>query len=102
MRGMRTETPQPIRLTEYRPPAYLVDEVQLDFRLQPGATRVKAVLAVRRNGEHAEPLSFNGEHLRPISVSIDGRVLGPDEYRIDDEFLTIPGPPAAFSLETEV
>ena len=64
---MRTDTPQPIRLADYRPPAFLVDEVRLDFDLEPGATRVKARLAVRRNGEHAEPLKLDGERLKPIS-----------------------------------
>ena len=43
MSAMRTETPQPVRLAEYRPPAYLIDEVFLDFALEPSATRVKAV-----------------------------------------------------------
>ncbi len=99
---MRTETPQPIKLSDYRPPAYLVDEVQLTFDLQPNTTRVKARLAVRRNGDHAEPLVFNGERLKPVSVAIDGRVLGDAERTIDAEFLTIPNPPAAFTLETEV
>ena len=75
MLAMRTDTPQPIRLTDYRPPAFLVDEVHLTFDLKPNATRVKARLAVRRNGDHAEPLKFNGERLKPISVAIDGRVL---------------------------
>jgi aminopeptidase N len=99
---MRTETPQPIRLADYRPPAYLVDEVHLTFELEPGATRVKARLAVRRNGDHAEPLAFNGERLKAVSVAIDGRTLGPDEHAIDDEFLTIADVPDAFTLETEV
>ena len=53
---MRTDTPQPIRLADYTPPDFLVDEVHLDFDLAPGATRVKARLAVRRNGDHARPL----------------------------------------------
>jgi aminopeptidase N len=99
---MRTETPQPIRLSEYRPPAYLVDEVHLTFDLQPNTTHVKARLAVRQNGEAGEALVFNGERLKPISVAIDGRVLSADEYTIDAEFLTIPNPPASFTLETEV
>ncbi|MFI4975077.1 MAG: aminopeptidase N [Caulobacterales bacterium] len=99
---MRTDTPQPVRLADYRPPAYVVDTVNLEFNLTPNATRVKAKLAVRRNGDHAEPLKFNGERLRPISVALDGRALAPSEYEIDDEFLTIANPPAAFSLETEV
>ncbi|WP_397399864.1 aminopeptidase N [Phenylobacterium sp.] len=99
---MRTDTAKPIQLSEYRPPAYLVDEVHLTFDLQPNATRVKARLSVRRNGDHAEPLAFNGEHLKPISVTIDGRALSADEHAIDAEFLTIHAPPAAFTLETEV
>jgi len=99
---MRTDTPQPIRLSEYRPPAYLIDEAQLTFILEPNATRVKARLSVRRNGDEAAPLVFNGERLKPISVAIDGRLLGSEEHAIDGEFLTVHSPPAAFSLETEV
>src|SRR5580704_11574346 len=99
---MRTDIPQPIKLADYRPPEYLVDEIHLDFVLAPNATRVKARMAIRRNGDHTEPLRFNGERLKGVSVAIDGRTLGPDEHTIDDEFLTIAAPPAAFSLETEV
>ena len=99
---MRTETPQPIRLSDYRPPAFLVDEVHLTFVLEPNTTRVKAKLAVRRNGDHADPLVFNGERLKAVSVAIDGRALGEGELTIDAEFLTIPDCPDAFSLETEV
>src|SRR5688572_8572123 len=99
---MRTETPQPIRLTDYTPPPYLVDEAELAFDLKPNATRVRARLSVRRNGDHSEPLRFNGERLKPLSVAIDGRTLDEGEHTIDGEFLTIANPPAAFTLETEV
>ena len=99
---MRTETPQPIRLSDYRPPAFLVDEVLLTFVLAPNTARVKAKLAVRRSGDHAAPLRFNGERLKLISAAIDGRALAEGERTLDDEFLTIPGVPDAFTLETEV
>ena len=102
MAVMRTETPQPIKLADYRPPAYLIDEVHLTFLLAANTTRVKARLAVRRNGDHAEPLRFNGERLKPISVTLDGRVLTDAERTIDDEYLTVPGVPDTFMLETEV
>ncbi len=102
MSAMRTDTPQPIRLSDYRPPAYLIDEAHLTFLLEPNTTRVKAKLSIRRNGDHAEPLVFNGERLKPISVAIDGRVLAEDQRTIDAEFLTIPNCPEAFTLETEV
>src|ERR1022692_289141 len=99
---MRTDTPQPIHLADYRAPDFLVGEVSLDFDLSPDATRVKATLAVSRNGEHDRPLKFNGERLKLISLAIDGRALGPSEYETDEEFLTIASPPGAFTLETEV
>jgi len=99
---MRTDTPQPVRLAEYRPPAFLIDEVRLEFALDPRATRVKARLVVRRDGDHHEPLWLNGERLTPIAVAIDGRTLKAGEYVIDDEGLTIAGVPDAFVLETEV
>ncbi|WP_304164089.1 aminopeptidase N [Phenylobacterium aquaticum] len=99
---MRTETPQPIRLTDYRPPAYLIDEVHLTFDLAPNTTRVTAKLSIRRNGDHAEPLVLNGERLKPISVAVDGRLLEATEHTIDAEFLTVPDVPAAFVLTTEV
>ncbi|MDP3300304.1 MAG: aminopeptidase N, partial [Phenylobacterium sp.] len=99
---MRTETPQPIRLSDYRPPAFLVDEIHLDFDLKPSATRVKARLSLRRNGDHAEPLVLNGERLTPISVAIDGRALAETDRVIDAEHLTIANVPDAFVLETEV
>jgi aminopeptidase N len=102
MPPMRTDTPQPIRLDDYTPPAFLIEEVRLDFALAPNTTRVKARLSVRRNGEHSDPLVLNGERLKPISVAVDGRVLAEGERSIDAEFLTVPDVPDAFVLETEV
>ena len=99
---MRTDTPAPTRLADYRPPAYLVDETHLDFDLAPSATRVKAKLTIRRSGDHGEPLRLDGERLKLISLTLDGRTLGADDYAVDDEGLTIPAVPAAFTLESEV
>ena len=102
MAGMRTDTPQPIRLSEYRPPAFLIDEVALDFDLEPSATRVKARLKVRRNGEGDEPLVLDGVRLKLQSVAIDGRALSDADYALSAEQLSIPSLPDAFVLETEV
>ena len=96
---MRTETPQPVRLAEYRPPAYLIDEVYLDFDLQPSATRVKAKLTVRRNGEHADPLVLDGDGLKTQSVLVDGALHA---FEATPETLTLTDLPDAFTLETEV
>ena len=102
MRRMRTDTPQPIRLSDYRPPAFLIDEAHLVFDLKPVGSRVKARLAVRRNGDHTAPLRFNGERLKLISIAVDGRALAAGDYVLDSELLTLPQTPDAFTLETEV
>src|SRR5215471_13191796 len=102
MLAMRTEEPRPVRLADYTPPDHLVDEISLDFALAPNATGVKAKLAIRRNGDHDRPLRLNGERLKLISAALDGRLLDAGEFEVDDEFLTIAGAPAEFTLETEV
>jgi aminopeptidase N len=99
---MRTETPQPVRLADYRPPDFVIDAVDLDFDLYTNATQVKARLTVRRNGAHDRPLWLNGERLKPVSVALDGRTLAADEFTIDAEGLTIARVPDAFVLETHV
>ena len=45
-----TATPAVHRREDYRPPAWLVPDVSLDFALDPSATRVRARLDVRRGG----------------------------------------------------
>ena len=99
---MRTDVPQPIRLADYRPPAFLVDEVELDFSLEPTATRVKARLKIHRHGAHQDALVLDGVRLKLQSVAIDGQTLGNNHYEVSDEALTIPDVPESFILETEV
>jgi aminopeptidase N len=99
---MQTDSPQPVRLADYRPPAYLIDAVRLEFALEPSATRVRSKLTIRRAGEKPEPLRLDGEGLKSIALAIDGRALDASEYAIDAEGLTIPVVPAGFTLESEV
>ncbi len=99
---MRTETPKPIKLADYSPPGFLIDAVDLTFRLEPNATRVVARLGMRRNGEHKDPLFLNGERLKPISFAVDGETLRATRYTVTEEGVTLTGLPDAFTLETEV
>lgn len=50
-----------IRREDYRPPDWLVPDIQLDFTLDAAATRVRATLAVVRNGTHDRPLRLDGD-----------------------------------------
>jgi aminopeptidase N len=98
-----TKTPQPTRLADYRPPAWWVGSVELDFELGEEKTFVTARLAIRRNVDGAgQPLVLDGQGLTTHSLSIDGRALASDEYEITNEHLSIAHPPESFTLETLV
>jgi aminopeptidase N len=98
--------PTPVRRQDYRPPAWLVDSVGLHFDLDPGATRVRAELAIRRNPAVVEvvPLRLDGdEGLRLISIALDGEALSNNRYTIEPGgALVVPDVPDAFTLMTEV
>ena len=103
VRHMKEAAPRTIKLSDYQPPAYLIDSVDLDFDLQEQGTRVVARLAVRRNpAGSGGPLRLDGEGLQPVWVRLDGGELTAGRYVIDDESLTVVDPPEAFVLETEV
>ena len=65
--------PETIRLSEYRPPAWLAQRVHLTFDLHPSATRVRARIEFRANsrGERGA-LRLDGRNLTLISASVDG------------------------------
>ncbi len=95
----------PRRLDEYRPPAFLVDSVDLIFDLDPAATRVRASLTLRRNAAHGiadAPLELDGEALDLRSVLLDGEALGANRYALGDHGLVIRDVPDEFTLDTEV
>lgn len=95
---MRTDEPQTIHLKDYRAPDYKISEIALDFVLDPKATRVGARMRVTRTGD-AVPLVLNGEALKLVSVAIDGKLLRPDEYKLEPELLIIPHVPEKFVLD---
>ncbi len=98
------QTPNhPVLLNEYRPPAFLIDTVDLSFDLDPAATRVVSRLTLRRNPHAgpAEPLRLNGEALTLIRVARDGMALTPDAYRVEDGFLILDTMPDTCALEIE-
>jgi len=79
--------PAPIRREDYRPPDWLVPDIDLEFDLAADRTLVKASLRVERNGQHDRPLRLNGEALELLSLSVDGR---PVDGEFQDDMLTIP------------
>jgi aminopeptidase N len=94
--------PVTVRLADYRPPDFLVDAVDLDFRLDRERTRVTARLAMRPNpaGSGTRRLELDGDELVLVSLKLDGEVLAEDRYSATPQKLIIDDVPAGpFSLE---
>ncbi len=86
------------RLADYRPPNYLVDQLDLTFELAARGTRVESTLHVRRNGSQDEPLWLDGDELTLESIELDGRPLAADRFEQREDGLSIPGVPERFTL----
>ena len=104
---MRTETAHPIRLEDYRPPAWLVRTVDLDVQLKPHATRVRSRLALRPNPavETAGPIVLDGSDLSLMNLRLDGAALSRSQYIVTAERLTITSPPnrpLTLEIDTEI
>ncbi|MBI2603456.1 MAG: aminopeptidase N [Deltaproteobacteria bacterium] len=83
-------------LKDYRPTPYRISHVDLVFDLFPDYTDVVATMKVNARPDGAqEPLVLHGRDLELQGLSLNGVKLGPDSYRVDDEFLTIPQPPSS-------
>ena len=89
---MRSGKHQVIHRSGYRVPDYWIDRADLYFDLGEEVTVVVATLSIRRNAEirgEPVPLVLDGEELELHRVSIDGRVLDPREYHVEDDELHI-------------
>jgi aminopeptidase N len=104
---MKTDTPQIVRLQDYRPSDFLIDRVDLDVRLHPTATQVRATLVLRPNpeGRADAPLELDGDELVLKGASLDGAPLGADAFQATPQAFVLPDPPRrpfTLTLETEI
>ena len=102
---MSKERHQRIYRKDYRPPDFLIDEIDLSFDLEPEQTIVGARTRFRRNpksqgDEHA--LVLPGEGLQLRSIRLNGVELKEDQYTVEADRLSIFSVPSSFELETEV
>ncbi|MEM9585371.1 MAG: aminopeptidase N [Pseudomonadota bacterium] len=92
--------PLEVFLKDYTPPSYLVDTVELTFKLHPTATRVISKIAFRPNPDATDKTFYlHGEELKLISATIDGQDA---QAKITDLGLTAQAPDAPFIFEAEV
>jgi len=100
---MTQDTPQAIRLTDYAPPPFVIDTVDLDVDFRQGEAVVTAQLAVRRNlaaNTPDAPLVLDGEELDLVAVSLDGVELVASRYVLSATRLTLDALPDASILTT--
>ncbi|MFO1397923.1 MAG: aminopeptidase N [Burkholderiales bacterium] len=91
------------RRLDYRPPAFLVDTLDLAFDLVPDATEVTATLSFRRNPyaadvDRAAPLVLDGEQQEDVRVELDGFPVTGPRLAVDGEGLTLHQPPEQGTL----
>ncbi|MEH6741725.1 MAG: M1 family aminopeptidase, partial [Sulfitobacter sp.] len=103
---MRDAAPETIYLSDYTPYPWTIQSVELNFTLDPHATRVLSKVHFVPNPDYVEdpaaPLSemfLHGEKLKLIWAKIDGNLVTPT---ISDEGLTVPVPVGPFAWEAEV
>jgi len=97
---MKDASPQTIYLSNYTPPAYVVDQVHLTFRLHPEKTRVISRIEFRPNpASQSREFFLHGEDLRLISAQIDGKQVSPEMVQGG---LRCDVPDAPFVWEAEV
>jgi len=92
------------RLSDYTPPSFLIDHVELDFDIREKETRVRSRLHVRRNPaakDKKAPLLLDGENQKLLCVTLDGKKLSPKDYRLSSHTLIIPDVPSKALVEIE-
>lgn len=93
--------PKTTYLTDYQPPSYFIDEIQMDFDLDDEETIVKSVMYVRRNRhqEGSRDIRLNGEELILQELKLDGVMLDEKRFEVAKDSLLVRDVPDTFTLE---
>lgn len=77
-------------LKDYQTPAFVINQVNLTFELSANATRVTNHMQIHRvDGCLDTVLKLNGEQLTLVELWLDGNLLTPSDYDVDDLWLTV-------------
>ena len=101
---MRPSDGQPVRLSEYRAPDYLIDHVELDVSLDIHATRIVSTLSMRPNpaGRAGVALALDGDELIFVSARLDGEPIDSANFEAKPSGFLLRRPPrVAFTLTIE-
>ena len=91
----------PVRLRDYRTPAWRMEQVELSFDLDAEQTIVEASLVLQQDPEQPDAeLRLDGSALELLGIRIDGREIGTDRYRVEADALVVTGVRGRAILET--
>ena len=97
---MRTETPVQIKLADYTPYPFAIDQVEMAFDLAPSATKVRTKMQVRRLS--AGDLVLDGLQMTLDSITLDGAELAADAYMVANHSLPKRSAPDAYPVGASV
>ena len=79
------------KLSEYLPPSYSIEKIDLKFELSETATIVTATLVGHKNADSEDQnsiLKLNGENQRLVSLKLNETFLNNDDFELDGGVLT--------------
>ncbi len=88
----------------YRPFAWILDQVKLRFEIGDESTRVLSELQLSRNplARPSDDIELDGQQMELVSVRMDGKLLVPGDYSLNTDKLVIHNVPDSCALTIEV
>ncbi len=89
------------KLSEYLPPSYSIEKIDLKFELSETATIVTATLVGHKNADSEDQnsiLKLNGENQRLVSLKLNETFLNNDNFELDGGVLTFNVSPNDFQV----
>lgn len=93
--------PQTKYLKDYTKPDFSIGHIDLTFDLQDGLTTVRAATKFKRENTACKDLTLDGQELDLKSVKMDGESLSDNQYKVDEDTLTVFDVPDTFTLGIE-
>ncbi|QDP71246.1 aminopeptidase N [Legionella israelensis] len=90
-------TKKTIYLKDYQKPAFIVEQVELNFELYDDHALVTSQMQLQRQSEG--PLHLYGDELELLGIKMNDQVLKPEHYELKEDDLYIHDCPDQFHLE---
>ena len=100
MSARSDQSPTRVLRSEYQPPDWRIDQVELHFDIQShDCVEVHSRLSLQSQSDNEAPLVLAGRHMQLLGVQLDGKELSADAYTLSDSELRIEQLPPSAMLE---